>query len=162
MCYLRHSSFYRLGHGMSPENVRMVRESWELALPVSNELVTAFYARLFRANPALSKLFEKTDMKEQRRKFIVMMSEIIRVIDQPQLLVSEVADSGRRHVTYGVHDRDYEDVGAALLAALGDVLNERFTPQVRAAWREAYDLLAAVMRRAAGQATASGTPASLT
>ena len=129
---------------------------------MSDELVTAFYARLFQSNPALAKLFEKTDMKEQRRKFVIMMSEIIRVIDQPELLVSEVADSGRRHASYGVHDRDYEDVGAALLAGLEEVLKTGFTSELRAAWREAYDLLAAVMRRAAGQAPASGTPASST
>ena len=144
---------------MTPENGRLVRESWELARPMSDELVTAFYTRLFRSNPALWKLFENTDMKEQRRKFVVMLSEIVRVIDQPELLVGDVADSGRRHVTYGVHDRDYEDVGAALLAALADVLKEQFTADVRAAWREAYDLVAAVMRHAGGRSSSSGMPA---
>jgi hemoglobin-like flavoprotein len=111
--------------------------------------VTAFYARLFESNPELKRLFSQTNMPEQRRKFIVMMSEIVRVIDKPELLVSEIADSGRRHVHYGVQDRDYDDVGAALLWAVDQALGERSTPEIRAAWREAYDLLAAVMRRAA-------------
>jgi nitric oxide dioxygenase len=52
-------------------------------------------------------------------------------------------------VSYGVQDRDYEDVGAALLSAIGEALGPRGTPEVLSAWREAYDLLAAVMRRAA-------------
>ena len=78
-----------------------------------------------------------------------MLAEIVRVLDRPELLVSEVAASGRRHVGYGVHDRDYEDVGAALLWALENHLGAAFTPDVRAAWREAYTLLAAVMQRAA-------------
>jgi hemoglobin-like flavoprotein len=134
---------------MSPESERLIRESWEQLRPVSDAVVKAFYERLFESNPELAKLFDTTNMAEQRRKFIVMMSEIVRVLDQPETLVSETADSGRRHVHYGVRDRDYDDVGAALLWAIGDALGERATPQIKAAWREAYDLLAAVMRRAA-------------
>ena len=137
---------------MSPENERLVRESWEATRPMSDAVVSGFYARLFESNPSLATLFDGTNMAEQRRKFTVMLSEIVRVLDQPELLVSEVADSGRRHANYGVHDRDYEDVGAALMWALEDGLGTRFTTETRAAWREAYDLLAAVMRRAAAQA----------
>ena len=47
---------------------------------------------------------------------------------RPEVLVSEVADSGRRHVNYGVHDRDYDDVGAALLWAIDQSLGDRSTP----------------------------------
>ena len=134
---------------MSPETERLIRESWETLHPVSDDLVSSFYARLFEANPPLAALFGATNMTEQRRKFVVMLSEIVRVLDQPELLVSEVAASGRRHLQYGVKDRDYDDVGAAFLFAIGTALGDRFTSDVRAAWREAYDLLAAVMRRAA-------------
>ncbi|HKW09630.1 MAG TPA: globin domain-containing protein [Gemmatimonadaceae bacterium] len=84
-------------------------------------------------------------------KFAAMLTEIVRVIDTPDLLVSDVAASGRRHVGYGVRDRDYEDVGAALIWALSHGLGDRFTPDMQAAWREAYALLAAVMRRAAAR-----------
>jgi hemoglobin-like flavoprotein len=144
---------------MSPESERLIRESWETLLPASDEVVARFYARLFASNPALERLFRPTDMKEQRRKFIVMLSEIVRVLDTPDLLVSEVADSGRRHVSYGVQDRDYEDVGAALLWAIGDALGDRCTPEILSAWREAYDLLAAVMRRAAMRTSGASFPA---
>lgn len=146
------------GH-MSPESERLIRESWEALQPAGDAVVASFYAKLFESNPDLEKLFRPTNMKEQRRKFVVMLSEIVRVIDTPDLLVSEVADSGRRHVAYGVHDRDYEDVGAALLWAIGDSLGDRCTPEILSAWREAYDLLAAVMRRAATRTSGATFPA---
>ena len=57
----------------------------------------------------------------------------------------------------GVLDHHYADVGAALLWAIGDALGHDATPEVLSAWREAYDLLAAVMRRAAH---AAGAPTS--
>lgn len=134
---------------MSPESQARIRESWELLRPQSDAVAAAFYARLFESNPELKRLFNTTDMTEQRRKLVVMLAEIVRALDRPEVLVSEVADSGRRHVNYGVHDRDYDDVGAALLWAIDQSLGERRTAEIRAAWREAYDLLAAVMRRAA-------------
>src|SRR5262245_10074631 len=87
-------------------------------------------------------------MVEQRRKFSSMMDEIVRVLDDPNLLLSEVAASGKRHVHYGVRSRDYDDVGSALVWAIGKALGPEFTDDVEAAWREAYALLAAVMRRA--------------
>lgn len=134
---------------MSPESEQLIRESWEILRPRSDAVASAFYARLFESNPELERLFNTTDMTEQRRKLVVMLSEIVRALDRPEVLVSEVADSGRRHVNYGVHDRDYDDVGAALLWAIDQSLGDRSSPAIRAAWREAYDLLAAVMRRAA-------------
>ena len=136
---------------MSPESERLVRESWAHIAPRRDELVAAFYSRLFEANPELARLFAHVNMSEQRRKFATMMDEIVRVIDAPDLLVSEIASSGRRHVTYGVRDRDYEDVGAALLWAFAYVLGDAFTPQIQSAWRDAYALLSAVMRRAAAR-----------
>lgn len=136
---------------MDPRSEQHIRDSWEMLRPVSDSVVTAFYARLFESNPALEKLFAETDMLEQRRKFTAMMAEIVRAIDRPEILVGEIADSGRRHLQYGVQDRDYEDVGAALLWAIDQSLGDRSSPEIRAAWREAYDLLAAVMRRAARQ-----------
>jgi hemoglobin-like flavoprotein len=154
----RRAGIRHRGH-MSPESERLIRESWELLLPASDAMVASFYSKLFESNPAIEKLFKPTDMKEQRRKFIIMLSEIVRVIDTPDLLVSEVADSGRRHVGYGVQDRDYEDVGAALLWAIGQALGPRSSPEILSAWREAYDLLAAVMRRAATRSSGASFPA---
>jgi hemoglobin-like flavoprotein len=134
---------------MSPESQRLIRESWAALQPIGDQVVATFYERLFASSPEVAKLFHAEKMAEQRRKFAAMLSEIVRVLDRPELLVSEVAESGRRHVNYGVRERDYDDVGAALIWTLEHELKSEFTPELKAAWREAYTLLAAVMRRAA-------------
>ena len=136
---------------MRPESELLIRDSWKQLEPVSDSLVAAFYERLFSSNPEAAALFSSTNMTEQRRKFSAMLAEIVRAIGDPDVLIREVAASGRRHVHYGVVDRDYEDVGAALLWAIDETLGPAFTPEVHAAWREAYALLAAVMRRAAAR-----------
>lgn len=135
---------------MSPESEALVRRSWTQLEPVGDELVALFYNRLFESNPADYDLFASTDMSQQRPKFLAMIRGIMQALDNPQVLVHEVAASGRRHVGYGVVARDYEDVGAALIWAIHDKLGDDFTPEVHAAWREAYALVAAVMKRAAG------------
>ena len=134
---------------MNPENERLVRESWEILGPKSGSLVDAFYARLFESSPEVSSLFAGTDMAAQKRKFVVMLHEIVRVLDRPHLLVTEVAESGRRHVVYGVQDAHYAVVGSALLWAIAQALGPASTTEVLFAWREAYDLLASEMKRAA-------------
>lgn len=133
---------------MNPEDEHLIRESWAAMQPMGDRVVTTFYARLFASSPRAAALFASTDMVEQKRKFAAMLTEIVRMLDQPELLVTEMADSGRRHARFGVRAEDYEDVGAALIWALEHELGEAFTPAVRTAWREAYALLSGVMKRA--------------
>ena len=57
-----------------------------------------------------------------------------------------------RHVAYGVQDKHYDDVGAALLWTLERVLGPAFTPEARDAWAALYGTVADVMRNAAKKA----------
>jgi hemoglobin-like flavoprotein len=97
-------------------------------------------------------------MEAQGRKFWQMLAEIVRVLDEPDQLVSELAALGRKHVGYGVTDGQYEMVGAALLWTLEQALGPDFTPEVRDAWSEAYLVLATVMRRSAARTSNAGIP----
>lgn len=85
---------------------------------------------------------------------MIMMTEIVRVLDQPVELVPELASLGHRHVGYGVKDDDYGSIGSALLWLLEQVLGEEFTPELREAWSEAYLLVSSIMRRGAARAGA--------
>jgi len=57
---------------------------------------------------------------------------------------------GRRHVGYGVETADYEAVRAAFLWALQRTLGDGFNASVRAAWASTYQVIASIMRQAAG------------
>jgi nitric oxide dioxygenase len=95
-------------------------------------------------------------MASQRRKFFGMLAELVRVLDDPGVLVSESVPSGRRHAGYGARDEHYPMVGRALLAAMEHALGPAWTPDVAAAWRELYTLVSAVMRRAGTRTTMTG------
>ncbi len=136
---------------MRPETERLVRESWSRFEPVAERSAGFFYEKLFELNPEARRLFARTDMEAQGRKVMQMFAEIVRTLDQPQALISEVADLGRRHVHYGVRDSDYDSVGTALLWTLEQGLGPEFTAEVRNAWTETYLLLSSVLRRAAAR-----------
>ena len=136
---------------MTPEQQALVRQSWRQFQPKVGQSGTRFYEQLFALDPALERLFAETDMAQQEQKLLTMLGEIVRALDHPVELVPELAGLGRRHVHYGVVDGDYESVGSALLWTLEQVLGEAFTPEVRAAWTEAYLLVSTIMRRAAAR-----------
>jgi len=148
---------------MTPEQQDLVRESWQRFDPRPRGAVVQFYERLFELDPIAQQLFAGVDMAEQERKLMAMLAQIVQAIDRPEDLVSSVAALGRRHVHYGVKDADYESVGAALLWTLEQGLGDAFTPDVRAAWAEAYLMVVTVMWRAAtreqltGERPATGT-----
>jgi len=51
----------------------------------------------------------------------------------------------KRHVDYGVKAADYTPVGQALLWTLEKGLGEHWTPDLAAAWTEAYTVLSGYM-----------------
>ena len=69
-------------------------------------------------------------------------------LERLDALVPVVEDLGRRHAGYGVEDKHYDSVGAALLWTLERGLGKEWTPQVAEAWTQTYGLLSGVMRRA--------------
>jgi len=130
-------------------NIRLVQDSFRTQVqPIADAAASLFYQRLFELDPSLRSLF-KTDLAAQRRALMSMLAVAIQGLDHLDTLVPAVENLGRRHVGYGVKDRDYDTVGQALLEALQQGLGDAFTPELRDAWAEAYTLLAGVMRTAA-------------
>ena len=132
---------------MTPEQVRLVQSSMQKVLFISEIAAELFYRRLFELDPALRSLFHD-DMKEQGQKLIQMLHTVVDGLGQLDTILPEVEALARRHVVYGVQAQHYDTVGAALLWTLEQGLGNGFTAEVRAAWTEAYILLAGAMQKA--------------
>jgi hemoglobin-like flavoprotein len=132
---------------MPHSRAELVRSSWVHVAGAEVELARIFYARLFEVAPAKAALFAGTDMVDQHLKFAEMLIDIVRYAQRPEGLFQDLEELADRHLDYGVTAADYDAAGGVLLYALEQVLGPRFTPEVRAAWAEAYELTAAVMLR---------------
>jgi hemoglobin-like flavoprotein len=135
---------------MTPRQIELVQTSWEKVVPIADQAAALFYNRLFELDPELKPMF-KSDIKEQGRKLMQMITVAVRGLKDLGKLVPAVEDLGRRHVGYGVRKKDYETVGTALLWTLEKGLGESFTPEVKESWTVVYTVLATTMQKAASR-----------
>ncbi len=75
-------------------------------------------------------------------------------LNHPEQLIPMLRDMGRKHLQFGVQDKDYETVGSALLWTLERGLGEDWTPEVAEAWTLPYTLLSDTMRDGAAALSA--------
>ncbi len=138
---------------MTPEQAVMVKESWAKVMPIADKAAELFYGRLFEMDPALKPLF-KGEMKEQGAKLMKMINTAVNGLDRLEEIVPAVEALGKRHVAYGVADKDYDTVGAALLWTLEQGLGDAFTPEVKESWATVYGVLAGTMKKSAAEVAA--------
>jgi hemoglobin-like flavoprotein len=134
---------------VTPEAERIVKETWKAFEPRAAEFAPYFYAKLFEIDPESQGMFAKANMTEQQHRLMETIGQLVGKIDDTQAFVADLAALGRRHFMYGVRDSDYDSAGVALLWTLESAFGAEFTPEVRAAWTEAYQAMSSVMRRVA-------------
>jgi nitric oxide dioxygenase len=139
---------------MTPQQQHLIRDTWAQVAPIADQAAILFYERLFELDPALRRLFSRTDMPAQRKNLMQTLAVVVKGIDNLTPLIPAVEALGRRHAGYGVKPKHYATVGQALLDTLQAGLGDAFTPDARDAWGEAYELLAGVMLSAAEEKAA--------
>jgi nitric oxide dioxygenase len=136
---------------MTPERRQLVIESWKALAPNGPQVGATFYRRLFEIDPHLRVLFKDAILDEQIRKLTTMLDLIVHWLDLPEKLVPVLKQLGARHQGYGVQEEHYSKVGTALMGTLEEGLGDKFTPDMRSAWSEAFLLISSLMRRGAAK-----------
>jgi len=139
---------------MTPEREQLVRDTWKRFEPKAADHARYFYDKLFELDPETTAMFSRANMDLQRHRLMESLGMLIAELDDPEQLVTDLVVMGKRHVSYGVRDSDYDAAGVALLWTLEKALGPEFTPEARAAWTEAYQWIASVMRRVSTVTTA--------
>ncbi|MFI9006870.1 FAD-binding oxidoreductase [Actinosynnema sp. NPDC053489] len=128
--------------------VRMIRESFAVVEPRSEEVAKFFYGMLFSLAPATREMFP-VNMEVQRSRLLRALVHVVQMVDRPDDLIPFLRQLGRDHRKFGVVNVHYESVGTALLAAVKKYAGPAWTPQVEMAWAEAYTIMARAMQEAA-------------
>ena len=140
---------------MIPERRQLIAESWKSLSPNGAAVGAIFYRRLFEIDPTLRPMFSGVTMTDQIHKLVTMLDLVVHWLDLPERLVPVLKQLGERHAKYGVVEEHYGKFGTALLGTLEEGLGDKFTPELRSAWTEAFLLISSLMRR--GAAKISGT-----
>jgi hemoglobin-like flavoprotein len=129
---------------LRPQDIALVRATFDRTWPVAAETADQFYRRLFETAPHVRALFPG-DMRRQGARFMAKLAMLVGSIDRPDQLAVLAGALARQHVEYGVQAAHYAAVGAALLWALEQELGEAWTTDVAAAWTAVYDTLSRCM-----------------
>ncbi len=136
---------------MTPEEIKLVKDSWAKVSPIAETAAELFYGKLFELDPSVRSMF-KGDMVDQGRKLMTMLNTAVNSLDNVEAIVPAVQALGKRHVGYGVKDEHYDTVGEALIWTLGAGLKDDFTEDTKNAWVAVYTLVATTMKDAAAEA----------
>jgi len=140
---------------MTPDQKTLVKDTWSKVVPIADTAASLFYGKLFEIDPSTQPLFKAADMPEQRKKLMQAIGTVVASLDNLTPLIPVLENLGRKHVAYGVADKQYDTVGAALLWTLEQGLGDAWTPPVKDAWTAAYTAVAGVMRGAAQTVSAA-------
>jgi hemoglobin-like flavoprotein len=126
-------------------NLEALETSFDLVAPRGDELMDAFYARLFAAAPSVRPLFAGTDLQRQKSMLLaalVLLRKSLRNLDP---VVPTLRELGARHVAYGARPEHYPVVGEVLIASMAEVAGPAWSNEYAEAWGEAFGLVAGAM-----------------
>ena len=133
---------------MTPEQVDLVRKSFDALWPFRRRLAEQFYGRFFELAPDTRRLFPN-DMEKQHLKLMDTIAAIVGTLDQREIFQSIISHTGRKHAEFGVQTAHFAAFGDALIWGLRHRLGPAFAPELQQAWIVLYDAIQAEMMRAA-------------
>jgi nitric oxide dioxygenase len=129
---------------MTPDQVKLVQQSFAKVAPISETAAVLFYDRLFEIAPQVKAMFP-ADMAEQRKKLMATLAVVVNGLGNLESVLPAASALAKRHVSYGARAEHYPVVGAALLWTLEKGLGDAWTPETAAAWTAAYGALSGFM-----------------
>ena len=129
---------------MTPDQVKLVQQSFAQVAPIADKAAEIFYGRLFEIAPAVKPLFHG-DLTQQRRKLMAALAAVVAGLSNLPSVLPVASALAKRHVGYGAQPEHYSAVGEALLWTLARGLGPQWTPEVATAWTSAYATLSSFM-----------------
>jgi hemoglobin-like flavoprotein len=136
---------------MTPKQIELVENSWDLILHDTKNAGMIFYARLFEIAPELKPLFKESP-EAQAQKLESLITFAVHKLNTLDEIVNDVKSLGKRHKKYNVKPEHYGIVAEALLWTLEKALQEKWNKEMKDAWVAVYTVLSTTMIGAAQEA----------
>jgi nitric oxide dioxygenase len=132
---------------LTPSTIALIKATVPALEAHGLDITKRMYDRLFK-NAEIRDLFNQSHHGEtgsQPKALAQAVLAYARNIDNLGVLSGAVERIAQKHVALNILPEHYPYVADALLAAIGDVLGEAATPEICAAWGEAYWFLAELL-----------------
>ncbi len=129
---------------LSAQSQQLVKATAPVVAQHAEEITRRFYQLMFAGNPEVRAFFNQAHQQAgtQQRALAGAICAYAANIDNLQALGPAVELIAQKHCSLGIQAEHYPIVGKHLMLAIHEVLGEAVTPEIDAAWREAYGLLA--------------------
>ncbi|HWV14158.1 MAG TPA: NO-inducible flavohemoprotein [Cellvibrio sp.] len=131
---------------LSMKTIELVKSTIPLLEAAGVAITEHFYERLFRLNPELKNIFNLRNQQSGRQQFALFsaIAAYAKNIENPSVLASAIERIAHKHTSFNVQPEHYAVVGHHLIETLRELAPDAFTPDIEAAWSEAYTYLASV------------------
>jgi len=142
---------------MTPDQAKIVADSFSKLESRLPELGAAVYDRLFDVAPETRAMF-KGDIRAQHSKLVNIIVEFVKIRSRSQHFLPVTGSSGGAvvpginrlrsgHEAAGVKVEHYALMRKAILNSLAAMLGDRFDNKAAEAWGAAFDMLAETMQK---------------
>jgi hemoglobin-like flavoprotein len=104
---------------MTPEQIDLVRRSFDAISPVRRKLANLSYSQFFELAPDARRLFPD-DLERQHLKLMDMIAAIVGALEQRELFQSLIKHTGRQHAQFGVQLPHYDAFRDASISSLSE------------------------------------------
>ncbi len=131
---------------ISEKSLQIVKATTPAVAANAEQITRRFYELMFSGNPETKAFFNQAHQRSgaQQSALAGAICAYASNIDNLAVLGPAVELIAQKHCSLGIKPEHYPIVGKHLLVAVKDVLGDAVTPEVVAAWAEAYGQLAEV------------------
>lgn len=141
---------------LTDEQIRIVRETWEIIEPKKKEIGVNVYMRFLTMNPNLKTRF--TEFKEisvdeinksngHPRRLMAAIENSVSSLEDPETFAGYVLELGRRHTRlhFKPSKSHFMDLRKAFINCIKELLSSHWTLEVEESWVLLFDFMAAMM-----------------
>src|SRR5688572_3876153 len=147
---------------LSDSTIQIVKATAPAVAANAEAITRRFYLLMFKGDPQVQAFFNQAHQHTggQQKALAGAICAYAANIDNLGALRPAVELIAQKHCSLGIMPEHYPIVGKHLLVAVADVLGDAITPEVAAAWGDAYNFLASVFieREAAIYAEQAAAP----
>lgn len=133
--------------GLTPSQIQLIKATVPVLVEHGNTITKVFYKNMLTAHPELNNVFNVPNQRNghQQRSLAGALFAYAANIDNLGALGPAVELICHKHASLYIQPEQYEIVGKHLIEAMGEVLGDALTPEIKEAWGAAYWQLADIM-----------------
>ncbi|WP_438313357.1 NO-inducible flavohemoprotein [Sporosarcina sp. FA9] len=131
---------------LSQDTIKIIKSTVPVLEQHGKAITTVFYKNMLEAHPELLNVFNSVNQSQGRQQAALANTVYAAAanIDNLAAILPTVFQIAHKHKSLGITKDQYPIVGYYLLGAIKEVLGDAATPEIIAAWGEAYAVIADV------------------